>query len=156
RGRHVSHCRLPKASCWARGFGTGRNCEAYPAGAIVSGIDTSPAGLERTRPPSPFCSRRAALPNGCTALAVPAGFFDAAVTSFLFCGLPDPLQVPALCGLGRVVKPGGLVRLLEYVRPCGSLHRVVSNIWQSWIGLAYGASFDRTPNGTCRRPALNS
>jgi len=61
-------------------------------------------------------------------------FFDAAVTSFLFCGLPDPLQVPALRGLGRVVKPGGLVRLLEFVRPRGSLRRVVSSLWQSWIG----------------------
>ena len=42
-----------------------------------------------------------------------------------------------------MVKPGGLVRLLEYVRPRGRLRRVVSYLWQPWIGWAYGASFDR-------------
>jgi ubiquinone/menaquinone biosynthesis C-methylase UbiE len=29
------------------GIGTGRNCAYYPADAVVSGIDTSPAMLER-------------------------------------------------------------------------------------------------------------
>jgi ubiquinone/menaquinone biosynthesis C-methylase UbiE len=31
------------------GVGTGRNCPFYPPDAIVSGIDTSPAMLERAR-----------------------------------------------------------------------------------------------------------
>src|SRR5215475_11158553 len=52
-----------------------------------------------------------------TALAFQAGSFDAAVATFLFCVLPESLQVPALRELGRVVRPGGLIRLLEYVRP---------------------------------------
>ena len=43
----------------------------------------------------------------------------------------------------RVVKPGGLIRLLEYVRPQGTIRRVVAKIWEPWIGWAYGASFDR-------------
>jgi hypothetical protein len=51
--------------------------------------------------------------------------------------------VPALRELGRVVKPGGLIRLLEYVRPQGAVRRTVSRIWQPWIAWAYGASFDR-------------
>jgi hypothetical protein len=42
-----------------------------------------------------------------------------------------------------VVKPGGLIRLLEYVRPRGRLRRIISRIWQPWIAWAYGASFDR-------------
>jgi hypothetical protein len=33
--------------------------------------------------------------------------------------------------------------LLEYVRPQGSLRRIVSRIWQPWIAWAYRASFDR-------------
>src|SRR5439155_3352636 len=68
---------------------------------------------------------------------------DGAVASFLFCVLADELQVPALRELGRVVKPGGSIRLLEYVRPQGSLRRIVSHLWQPWISWAYGASFDR-------------
>ena len=51
--------------------------------------------------------------------------------------------MPALCELRRVVRPGGLIRLLEYVRPHGRLRRMISQIWQPWIAWAYGASFDR-------------
>ena len=78
-----------------------------------------------------------------TDLEFPSGSFDAAVATFLFCVLPDELQVPALRELGRVVKPGGLIRLLEYVRPHGTFRRVMPGIWQPWIAWAYGASFDR-------------
>ena len=78
-----------------------------------------------------------------TALEFPTGSFDGAVATFLFCVLPDDQQVPALRELGRVVKPGGLIRLLEYVRPRGTFRRILSRIWQPWIAWAYGASFDR-------------
>jgi ubiquinone/menaquinone biosynthesis C-methylase UbiE len=78
-----------------------------------------------------------------TALQFPTASFDAAVASFLFCVLPDNQQVAGLRELGRVVKPGGLIRLLEYVRPKGRLRRAASRIWQPWIAWAYGASFDR-------------
>ena len=65
------------------------------------------------------------------------------MSSFLFCVLPEPLQVPALRELGRVVKPGGLIRLMEYVRPQHAARHIISYIWQPWINWAYGASFDR-------------
>src|SRR5437870_3869147 len=54
-----------------------------------------------------------------------------------------PLRPLALRELGRVVKPGGLIRMLEYVRPRGTFRRILSRIWQPWIAWAYGASFDR-------------
>jgi ubiquinone/menaquinone biosynthesis C-methylase UbiE len=126
------------------GIGTGRNCAYYPADAVVSGIDTSPAMLERARLRCPTVSEAGRLFRmDVTALQFPARSFDAAVATFLFCVLPDELQVPALRELGRVVKPGGLIRLLEYVRPRGRLRRIVARIWQPWIAWAYGASFDR-------------
>jgi ubiquinone/menaquinone biosynthesis C-methylase UbiE len=78
-----------------------------------------------------------------TKLDFPTGSFDAAVATFLFCVLPDQLQVPALQELGRVVKRGGVIRLLEYVRPTGAIRRILSRLWQPWIRWAYGASFDR-------------
>ena len=90
-----------------------------------------------------------------TALEFPTGSFDAAVASFLFCVLPDQLQVPALRELGRVVKPGGTIRLLEYVRPQGTLRRVMSYIWQPWIRWAYGASFDRHTERHVPSPGSN-
>jgi SAM-dependent methyltransferase len=45
-----------------------------------------------------------------TRLGFPDGFFDAAVAAFLFCTLPDELQVAGMRELGRVVKPGGIIR----------------------------------------------
>ena len=126
------------------GIGTGRNCEFYPSSAIVFGIDTSPAMLARARERCPTLAAGGRLYQmDVTTLDFSTGSFDAAVSSFLFCVLPDNLQVPALRELGRVVKEGGIIRLLEYVRPQGTVRRLVSYIWQPWIQWAYGASFDR-------------
>jgi ubiquinone/menaquinone biosynthesis C-methylase UbiE len=126
------------------GIGTGRNCEFYPPGAIVSGIDSSPAMLERARGRCPTLAEGNRLYQmDVTSLDFPTGSFDAAVSSFLFCVLPNPLQAAALRELGRVVRPGGLIRLLEYVRPRGAVRKTISYIWQPWIHWAYGASFDR-------------
>ena len=126
------------------GVGTGRNCEFYPPEAVVSGIDNSPAMLERARTRCPTLADGNRLYQmDVTALDFAAGSFDAAVSSFLFCVLPNHQQAPALTELGRVVRPGGLIRLLEYVRPRGTLRRTMAYIWQPWIGWAYGASFDR-------------
>lgn len=126
------------------GIGTGRNCAFYPPDAIVSGIDFSSAMLARAARRCPTVAREGRLYRmDVTRLAFAPGSFDAAVATFLFCVLPDALQVPALRELGRVVKPGGVIRLLEYVRPHGRVRRFISQIWQPWIAWAYGASFDR-------------
>jgi ubiquinone/menaquinone biosynthesis C-methylase UbiE len=126
------------------GIGTGRNCAFYPPDAIVSGIDSSPAMLERAHRRCPNrCGSGRLYQMDVTDLEFPTGSFDAAVATFLFCVLPDNLQVSALRELGRVVRPGGLIRLLEYVRPHGTFRRIMSRIWQPWIAWAYGASFDR-------------
>ena len=78
-----------------------------------------------------------------TRLEFPANTFDGAVATFLFCVLPNDQQVSALGELGRVVKPGGTIRLLEYVRPRGPLRRIITAIWEPWVSWAYGAGFDR-------------
>ena len=130
------------------GIGTGRNCEFYPPHAIVSGIDISPAMLARARERCPTVAAAGRLHQmDVTEMTFPSGSFDAAVATFLFCVLPDQLQVPALRELARVVKPGGIIRLLEYVRPTTTIRRLISRIWQPWIAWAYGASFDRHTEG---------
>jgi ubiquinone/menaquinone biosynthesis C-methylase UbiE len=78
-----------------------------------------------------------------TRLDFPDGSFDAAAATFLFCVLPDELQRPALRELGRVVRAGGTVRLLDYVRPQRPLRRAIAGLWEPWIARAFGASFDR-------------
>jgi ubiquinone/menaquinone biosynthesis C-methylase UbiE len=126
------------------GVGTGRNCAFYRPDAVVSGIDTSPAMLVRAQRRCPTLAEAGRLYQmDVTRLEFPPGSFDGAVASFLFCVLPDDLQVPALRELGRVVKRGGLIRLLEYVRPHGTFRRLITRLWQPWVAWVYGASFDR-------------
>ena len=126
------------------GVGTGRNFPFYPPGAEVVGIDLSPAMLARAlRRRKRLATDVELLQMNVTRLGFPDRSFDAAVATFLFCVLPDELQVPALRELGRVVRPGGAVRLLEYVRPQGAVRRVVTMLWEPWMAWAYGAGFDR-------------
>jgi ubiquinone/menaquinone biosynthesis C-methylase UbiE len=127
------------------GVGTGRNFPFYPAGARVVGVDSSPAMLARAR--RRISSSAAASIElkamDATALDFSDDSFDAVVATFLFCVLPDESQLPALQELGRVVKAGGLIRLLNYVRPRGPALSVIARLWQPFAAWAFAASFDR-------------
>lgn len=126
------------------GVGTGRNLPFYPPGAEVVAIDISPAMLGRAQRRRHFSAATVKLLQmDVTRLGFADASFDAAVATFLFCVLPDELQVPALRELARVVKPGGSIRLLEYVRPRGLVRRLISTLWEPWTDWAYGASFGR-------------
>lgn len=125
------------------GVGTGRNIPFYPPGASIVGIDLAPAMLARAERRRPLS--RAALElkqMDITRLDFPAASFDAAVATFLFCVLPDALQPAALRELRRVVRAGGSIRMLEYVRPQGTVRRFIARLWEPWIAWAYGAGFD--------------
>lgn len=126
------------------GVGTGRNFPFYPCDAKVVGIDLSPAMLARAARRLPSAAAEMELRQmDVTRTDFPDQSFDAAVATFLFCVLPDQLQVPALKELGRIVKPGGPIRVLEYTRPRGWRRRTMTRLWEPWVRWAYGASFDR-------------
>jgi len=126
------------------GVGTGRNMPFYPSGASVVGIDISPAMLARAERRRTLSAVSVALRQmDVTSLDFPAGCFDAAVATFLFCVLPDDRQAPALHELRRVVRPGGTIRVLEYVRPRSPLRRLSVALWEPWVAWAYGAGFNR-------------
>ena len=126
------------------GVGTGRNFPFYPAASEVVGIDLSPAMLARAKRRQHAAAAPVELRQmDVTRLEFADGYFDAAAATFLFCVLPDDLQVAALRELGRVVKPGGIVRCLEYTRPSGGLRRAITRLWEPWVYWAYGAGFDR-------------
>jgi ubiquinone/menaquinone biosynthesis C-methylase UbiE len=126
------------------GVGTGRNIQFYPPGAEVVGVDLSPAMLARAERRRLSLGAEVELRQmDVTHLDFRDQYFEAAVATFLFCVLPDDLQVPALREIGRVVKSGGTIRILEYVRPRGAMRRAVTRLWEPWIAWAYGAGFDR-------------
>jgi ubiquinone/menaquinone biosynthesis C-methylase UbiE len=126
------------------GVGTGRNFPFYPPGSEVVGIDLSPAMLARAERRRSTAAAPVELRQmDVTRMDFPDRSFDAAVATFLFCTLPDELQVAAMRELGRVVKPGGIIRCLEYTRPSGGLRRAMTRLWEPWVYWAYGATFDR-------------
>lgn len=126
------------------GVGTGRNFPFYPANSAVIGIDLSPAMLAHAQRRLSAAATSVELRRmDVTRLEFPDRYFDAAVATFLFCVLPDELQVAGMRELRRVVKPGGIIRCLEYTRPSGGLPRAMTRLWEPWVRWAYGAGFDR-------------
>ena len=80
------------------------------------GIDLSPAMLAQARRRARALGRRVELDEmDVTRLGFSDQSFDAAVGSFLFCVLPDDLQVPALREIKRILKPGGVLRAVREV-----------------------------------------
>jgi ubiquinone/menaquinone biosynthesis C-methylase UbiE len=125
------------------GVGTGRNISNYPVGSEVTGIDLSEAMLARAAKRLPRGAPVTLRRMDVTELDFSDASFDAAVASFLFCVLPEEQQRPALLELARVVRPGGEIRLLEYVRPQGRVRGAIARLWEPWMAWAYGAGFDR-------------
>lgn len=126
------------------GVGTGRNMPFYPPGAKVVGIDLSPQMLARAH------RRRARLGVAAElremdvlATDFPDARFDYVVATFLFCVLDERDQLPALRELGRVCRPDGELRILEYEYSRDPWRRFVMRLWAPWVRLAYGAGFDR-------------
>ena len=126
------------------GVGTGRNFPFYPDGSKVTGIDLSPAMLDRAR-------RRKAKLNIAVDLhemnVMKMDFaddsFDGIVSTFLFCVLDAEYQQPALEELRRVCRPGGTIHILEYAISENPLRRFMMKLWAPWVRFAYGAEFDR-------------
>ncbi len=128
--------------------GTGRNMPFYPADARVVGIDFSRAMLGQA------ARRRERLGVGVELLEMdvlrttfPDRHFDAIVATFLFCVLDETQQLPALKELGRICKPGGSIRILDYAYPEDPSNWAVMRLWAPWVRWVFGAAFDRDTEG---------
>ncbi|MCP5075470.1 MAG: class I SAM-dependent methyltransferase [Rhodobacteraceae bacterium] len=126
------------------GVGTGRNFPYYPDETTVTGIDISPAMLDRAQRRREELATPVDLKEmNVTAMDFADGSFDAIVSTFLFCVLDAELQQPALEELRRVCRPGGVIRILEYAISDNPARRFIMKLWAPWVRYAYGAEFDR-------------
>lgn len=99
------------------GVGTGLDLPLLPDGPVYTGIDLTPAMLERARRRAARSGRSVDLQAG-DAMALPFadGVFDRVVMHLILAVVPDPAR--ALAEAARVVKPGGRIVVLDkFLRP---------------------------------------
>lgn len=123
RGRARLFERAAKGRLIEVGAGTGKNLPYYPEGALVVATDLSPGMLARAVEKAGDGPRAVRfVVTDAEDLAFKGGVFDAVVTSFVFCTVPDPVR--GLREARRVLRDGGEVVLLEHIRPAGHLGRL--------------------------------
>lgn len=126
------------------GAGTGHNAPYYPADADVVTADLCPEMLALARRRIERLGRRPDIRvTDAVKLDFADGEFDSCVSTFLFCVLPDDMQEKALREIRRVLKPGGEVRILEYVYSANPVRRLWMRALAPVVETLYGARFDR-------------
>jgi len=111
------------------GIGTGLNLPLYPATCRLTGVDLSQEMLDK----AVERVQSLAMPNvtlkvmDATALDFDDNEFDKAIATYTISAVPDPVAV--LREMRRVVKPGGLLVILNHFR---SERRVVGRV-EDWV-----------------------
>ncbi|MBI2757798.1 MAG: methyltransferase domain-containing protein [Chloroflexi bacterium] len=137
------------------GIGTGKNMPFYPAGISVIGIDLTPGMLRRAQKRISglgLCSRVDIRLGDVQELDFSDAVFDSAIATFVFCSVPDP--VLGLHELGRVVKPGGRVLLLEHVRSPHPVAGRIMDFFNPLIVRIMGANINRQTVENVRKAGL--
>jgi ubiquinone/menaquinone biosynthesis C-methylase UbiE len=122
------------------GVGTGKNLAYYPKGADITAIDISPSMLQRARPRSSG-HQVTFREMDAQALDFPDDSFDAVLSTYVFCSVPDP--VLGLREAHRVCKPTGKLLLLEHVRPERRIPGYLFDLLNPLVRRALGPEINR-------------
>ncbi|GGK05016.1 SAM-dependent methyltransferase [Lentibacillus kapialis] len=124
------------------GIGTGLNLKYYPAHVEVTGIDFSPAMLQKAK------EKADRMPQHFELLEMDAqqmefsdNTFDTVVTTCVFCSVPDPVE--GLKEIRRVTKPQGKVIMLEHMRSDNEFFGKVMDVLNPFGLHIIGANINR-------------
>jgi ubiquinone/menaquinone biosynthesis C-methylase UbiE len=127
--------------------GTGRNFPFYPAGVRLTGIDLSPAMLEIARKRAGELGLNADLrESDAQELPFPDASFDTVVCTLSLCNIPDDRR--AIAEMKRVLRPGGILLLLDHVR-------ATSKVWLSVQRVLEPLSWRFSCENLLRRPLVH-
>ncbi|WP_158839393.1 class I SAM-dependent methyltransferase [Saccharothrix deserti] len=118
-------------------IGTGLNLPHYPPGVRVTGLDFSPAMLDRARARAAELGLDVTLREGdAQALPFADASFDTVVCTLGLCGVPDDRA--AIAEMHRVLRPGGKLLLLDHVgsdrTPVNLVQRLLDKITVRMLG----------------------
>ncbi len=124
------------------GVGTGKNMSHYPKGMQITAIDLTPGMLNVARRHAEKLRLTVDLQLGdVQSLEFPDSSFDAAVATFVFCSVPDPIL--GLRELSRVVKSDGQILLLEHTRSANETIGKVMDALNPIVVQMMGANINR-------------
>lgn len=93
----------------------GKNIPYYPEGLEITAIDLTPGLLERAKVRTQEFGKPVILSLGdVQRLEFSDQSFDTVAATFVFCSVPNPIL--GLQEIQRVLKPGGILLLLEHMR----------------------------------------
>jgi ubiquinone/menaquinone biosynthesis C-methylase UbiE len=135
------------------GVGTGLNMPFWPDHLHITATDFAPQMLARAEKRAAELGLDADLRVGdVQALEFRDAEFDTAVATCVFCSVPDPVQ--GFRELGRVVRPGGQIVLLEHMRPNHPLIAVMTDLLTPAVVRLAGANLNRRTLDNIRRAGL--
>lgn len=151
--RRLLWSRVPAGRVLEVGVGTGKNMPFYPSGARITAVDLSKRMLQRAETRAREMGLDVELQQmDAQHLTFPDDTFDAAVTTFVFCSVPDPVR--GLRELARVVRPDGDIWLLEHVRVDRPLVGPLMDLLNPVVVRIVGANINRQTIENVRRAGL--
>lgn len=142
-----------RGSVLEAGVGTGRNLKYYHPSVDLTGIDLSPAMLNKAkkRGKSAVCNCNLYREDAAVMESINSNNFDWLISTFLCCVMPDELQPLAIKQFERVLKPGGRFRLLEMIYSKDPTLRKRQELFAPFVEKVFGARFDRNTLGHVRQ-----
>lgn len=126
------------------GVGTGRNLPHFPEDVRLTGVDLTPAMLDVARLRAAKLRRHVDLRVGdAQALDLPDGAFDTVVATLVLSSIPDHRR--AVSEVRRVLRPGGRILLLDFVRASCRVVGAIQRLLDPLFVRCYGDHLLREP-----------